>query len=318
VSGCDGDREVSPTSDRGLQTVRGSRSGVSDFHAPADGESGPLPTGCGPVDDLLGGGLERGTVTQVYGPPAAGKTNLALSAAVRVAADGGVVVYVDTEGLSTDRFHQLAEAVAAEQSPDDGPSGAGEAGFDVGAGGTDARRDTELKADPASGEGVESRREAPAADSEALSALASRIVVTEAHDFDEQAEAVRDVAEFAERADLIVLDSATGFYRLAREAGDEGETLRKLGRQVTHLLSLARKHDLAVLVTNQVFTDPDADRTRALGGHTLDHWCGVVVRLDRFRGGNRRATLEKHRSKPAGETARFRIVDEGLVAAEEP
>jgi DNA repair protein RadB len=306
--------------------VRGSRPDVSDFHAPADGESGPLPTGCGPVDDLLGGGLERGTVTQVYGPPAAGKTNLALSAAVRVAADGGVVVYVDTEGLSTDRFHQLARAVAADRPSEGGPRGTGAAPFDPGEGTSDPASDTDPDSDPdvgtgaasGSGPGADTRGKATAADSEALSALASRIVVTEAHDFDEQAEAVRDVAEFAERADLVVLDSATGFYRLAREAGDEGETLRKLGRQVTHLLSLARKHELAVLVTNQVFTDPDADRTRALGGHTLDHWCGVVVRLDRFRGGNRRATLEKHRSKPAGDTARFRIVDEGLAAVEEP
>jgi len=52
-------------------------------------------------------------------------------------------------------------------------------------------------------------------------------------------------------------------YRLERgndSAG--GESLRKVASQVTHLLSLARKHDLAVAVTNQVFRDPDADRTR--------------------------------------------------------
>ncbi|MFD1596627.1 ATPase domain-containing protein, partial [Haloplanus litoreus] len=69
--------------------------------------SEPVSTGCPPLDDLLGGGFERGTVTQVYGPPAAGKTNLALSAAVQVAASGGTAVYVDTEGLSVDRFRQL-------------------------------------------------------------------------------------------------------------------------------------------------------------------------------------------------------------------
>ena len=72
----------------------------------------PIPTGCGPVDDLLDGGFERGTVTQVYGQPAAGKTNLALSAAVEAAADGGLAVFIDTEGLSLDRFEQLAEARA--------------------------------------------------------------------------------------------------------------------------------------------------------------------------------------------------------------
>ncbi|KAB1198399.1 MULTISPECIES: DNA repair and recombination protein RadB [Haloferax] len=225
----------------------------------------PVSTGCASLDDLLDGGFERGTVTQVYGPPAAGKTNVALSAAVHVAAAGGTVVYIDTEGLSVDRFQQLAEAVA-----------------------------------PADVETV-----------------TSRLMISEAYDFEDQEEAVRDAAEFVDRADLIVLDSATGFYRLERTAeGDGGESLRRVARQVTHLLSLARKHDLAVLLTNQVYSDPESDRTRALGGHTLEHWTGTVVRLDRFRGGNRRATLEKHRAKPAGETATFKITDRGLAGTD--
>lgn len=220
-----------------------------------------ISTGCGALDDLLGGGVERGTVTQFYGPPAAGKTNVALSTAVDVAADGGTAVYVDTEGLSVERFEQILSARADD--PD---------------------------------------------------AASSRIILTDAHDFAEQAEAVRDVEDFAERADLVVVDSATGFYRLERDDEDGGEALRRVADQVTHLLSLARKHDLAVLVTNQVFTDvdSDSDRVRPLGGHTLNHWTGVVVRVDRFRGGNRRATLEKHRSKPEGEQARFEITDTGI------
>lgn len=234
-----------------------------------------ISTGCDPVDELLGGGFERGTVTQLYGPPAAGKTNLALSAAVETAVDDGTVVYIDTEGISVDRFQQLLEATV-----DDGPAQNG-------------------------------------AD-DALEAVASRIVIEDVLDFEEQAEAVRDAEEFAERADLIVLDSATGFYRLERTGdGDDGEALRNVTRQVTHLLSLARKHDLAVVLTNQVFSDPDSDRTRGLGGNTLEHWTGAVVRLERFRGGNRRATLEKHRSKPAGESVQFRITATGLEGADE-
>ena len=222
-----------------------------------------IPTGCGPVDELLGGGFERGAVTQLYGPPAAGKTNLVLSGAIEAAVEGGTAVYVDTEGVSVDRFRQLLEARAED-----------------------------------------------------VEAVASRIVIEDALDFEEQAEAVRDVEDFAERADLVVLDSATGFYRLERIGdADEGDALRRVTRQVTHLLSLARKHGLAVVITNQVFADPDSDRTRPLGGNTLEHWTGTIVRIDRFRGGNRRATLEKHRSKPAGESATFRITETGLEGA---
>ncbi|MFU8869143.1 MAG: DNA repair protein RadB, partial [Natronococcus sp.] len=105
----------------------------------------------------------------------------------------------------------------------------------------------------------------------------------------------------------------TGFYRLERTAdGNEGDSLRAVARQVTHLLSLARKHDLAVVLTNQVFSDPDTDRTRPLGGNTLEHWTGTVLRIERFRGGNRRATLEKHRSKAVGDSVQFRITETGL------
>ncbi|KDE57617.1 DNA repair protein RadB [Halostagnicola sp. A56] len=228
-------------------------------------------TGCPPVDELLGGGFERGTVTQLYGPPAAGKTNLALSSAVETGASGGTAVYIDTEGVSVDRFQQLLSA-----------------------------------------------RVDSAASDQRVEDVASRIVIEDALDFEEQEEAVRDAEEFAERADLIVLDSATGFYRLER-TGDSngGEALRSVTRQVTHLLSLARKYDLAVVLTNQVFADPDSDRTRALGGNTLEHWTGVVVRVERFRGGKRRATLEKHRSKPAGESVQFQITDAGLEGSSE-
>ncbi len=231
--------------------------------------SEPIPTGCSTVDELLGGGFERGAVTQVYGPPAAGKTNLALAAAVGVAAAGDTALYIDTEGLSPDRFEQLARARAGDGLPVDD--------------------------------------------------IAERVVISEALDFAEQEEAVRGAAEFAERADLIILDSATGFYRLERDGDDGGVALRNVARQVTHLLSLARKHDIAVVITNQVFSDPDSesDRARPLGGNTLTHWSGAVLRVERFRGGNRRATLEKHRSKAAGDTARFRITGDGLIGVEE-
>ena len=227
--------------------------------------SEPVSTGCDALDDLLGGGFERGTVSQLYGPPASGKTNIALSAAVGVAAAGESVLYIDTEGLSVDRFQQLIETTADGSTED----------------------------------------------------VASRLIITDALDFDEQQEAVRDAGDFAERVELIVLDSATGFYRLNR-AGDEegGDSLRAVARQVTQLLSLARKHDIAVVITNQVYSDPESDRVRALGGHTLEHWTGVVLRLDRFRGGNRRATVEKHRAKAAGETATFRITEQGIEDAD--
>lgn len=220
-------------------------------------------TGCPPLDTLLGGGIETGTVTQVYGPPAAGKTNVALSVTAEAVADEQTVVYIDTEDLSIERLEQFLDGYATP-----------------------------------------------------VEELAERVLIESAHTFEEQRIAVDAVESLAEQAAVVVLDSATGFYRLTRSNDDDGETLREVADQIAHLLSLARRFDLAVVVTNQVYTDPDSDRSQPLGGHTLGHWTGTILRLDRFRGGTRRVTLEKHRSQPAGETARFEITDSGIVATD--
>ena len=87
-----------------------------------DGE--PVATGCDPVDGLLGGGFERGTVTQVYGPPAAGKTNLALAAAIEVAAGGEphpqFVVFVQGNGAVTDDVDGRDEMAGRLHTPTTG------------------------------------------------------------------------------------------------------------------------------------------------------------------------------------------------------
>lgn len=222
-------------------------------------------TGCEPLDTLLGGGVETGTVTQIYGPPAAGKTNLALGVTAEAVADQETVVYLDTEDLSIRRLEQFLTPY-----------------------------------------------EAPVAE------LAERVLIESAHDFEDQRTAVMSVESLAEEAGVVVLDSATGFYRLARSNDDDGETLRAVADQIAHLLGLARRFDLAVVVTNQVYTDPELDRPQPLGGHTLGHWTGTILRLDRYRGGTRRVTLEKHRSKAAGDTATFQITDTGITATDGP
>ena len=57
-----------------------------------------LPTGCDGIDDVLGGGVRQGQVTEITGPSACGKTQVCLSAAASAAALGHRVVYVDTTG----------------------------------------------------------------------------------------------------------------------------------------------------------------------------------------------------------------------------
>lgn len=68
-----------------------------------------LASECPPLDELLGGGLDPGTITLVYGEAGTGKTNLCLQLARNcVLADRGKVAYVDTEGVSLERLEQIA------------------------------------------------------------------------------------------------------------------------------------------------------------------------------------------------------------------
>lgn len=61
------------------------------------------------LDAMLGGGFEKGVITQIFGPPSSGKSNITLTLAVNVAKTGKKAIYIDTEGgISIDRIKQIA------------------------------------------------------------------------------------------------------------------------------------------------------------------------------------------------------------------
>ncbi len=66
-----------------------------------------IPLGCSQFDRLLGGGIEKGSVTLIYGEAGAGKTNVCLQLARNVAINGMKVAYIDSEGLSSERLSQV-------------------------------------------------------------------------------------------------------------------------------------------------------------------------------------------------------------------
>ena len=66
-----------------------------------------VPTGCRALDELLGGGVETGCITLLYGEAGSGKTNVVLQVARNVAREEKRVVYIDTEGVSLERLRQM-------------------------------------------------------------------------------------------------------------------------------------------------------------------------------------------------------------------
>ena len=69
-----------------------------------------LPTGCKSLDNLLDGGIETSVITQVYGPPGSGKTQLCHTLSVMSPYEYRVI-YIDTEGsFRPERIEAIAKA----------------------------------------------------------------------------------------------------------------------------------------------------------------------------------------------------------------
>jgi DNA repair protein RadB len=67
-----------------------------------------IPTGSTLLDTFLGGGIENGAVTAIYGPGGSGKTNICLLALARMAGRGKKTIYIDTaSNLSIERLRQI-------------------------------------------------------------------------------------------------------------------------------------------------------------------------------------------------------------------
>ena len=66
-----------------------------------------IPLGCAQFDRLLGGGIEKGSVTLIYGEAGAGKSNVCMQLARNIAINGDRIAYIDTEGLSSERLAQV-------------------------------------------------------------------------------------------------------------------------------------------------------------------------------------------------------------------
>lgn len=67
-----------------------------------------IPFGCTSIDVMMGGGVEPGCITLLYGEAGTGKTNLCLLLSRNVAAEGKKVIYIDSEGVSLERLHQIS------------------------------------------------------------------------------------------------------------------------------------------------------------------------------------------------------------------
>lgn len=63
-----------------------------------------ISTGSVMLDSILGGGLPKGRLIEIFGPEASGKTSMALTAAANVQKEGGTVAFIDLENALDPRY----------------------------------------------------------------------------------------------------------------------------------------------------------------------------------------------------------------------
>ena len=219
-----------------------------------------FPCGCKCIDDMLGGGFDSGVVTQIYGASGTGKSNLCIQLAIETVKGGRKVIFIDTEGLSAERFRQIA--------------------------GEDVKK------------------------------IASDIIIYEPSSFEQQYSAITDIEKIMnEKIGLIILDSAALFYRLGLVQDDSTEEniglRRELVNQIGILHGLARKYGVAVVITNQVYTDVPSGELYPVGGNALEHLSKTILLIEKRGPSKRRATIKKHRSIGEGISCDFMLTDKG-------
>jgi len=129
-----------------------------------------------------------------------------------------------------------------------------------------------------------------------------------------------------EHASLVVIDGIAMLYRL--ELGDavqSGEfsnvklVNKEVAKQMKFLAEIARRQNIPVLLTNQVYSDFVCEEdwkkgikgnTNIVGGDLTKYWCKCIIELKK-EGHKRKACLLKHRSLAESEFA-FEIKDEGI------
>ena len=139
--------------------------------------------------------------------------------------------------------------------------------------------------------------------------------------FEEQKKAFDQIKDAAAhgRLGLIVVDSIVMLYRLAKGNEEVANVNQELARQLRILSEIARKHNVPVLVTNQVYADfNNPENVRMVGGDLLKYWSKAIVKLKKEDGSICSAAIYKHRSMARGRSTYFEIKNSGLAEAKKP
>jgi len=158
--------------------------------------------------------------------------------------------------------------------------------------------------------------------------ILGNILLIEPASFDEQKKHFLKLLELSkkEKINLIIIDGMAMHYRL--ELGDaikmkNDEKIKNINRelagQMRILSEISRRHNICVIITNQVYSDflsrgemekGSEKQVNLVGGDLMKYWCKCIIEL-KNPGNKKMAILLKHRSLPIKEL-NFEIKEKGI------
>lgn len=278
--------------------VGGFKSGTSILDRRA--EIGKLRWLVDEVDDLIGGGVETQSISEVYGEFGVGKSQVTHQLAVNVQLPeeygglDGQAVFIDSEDtFRPERIEEMVRGLPEESL-------------------VALLEQRDIEGDPTD----------ETAMSTLIESILDKIHVAKAFNSNHQmllAEKAQEIAAEHEDTEwpvrLICVDSLTAHFRAEYVGrGTLAERQQKLNRHLHDLSRLAVLYNVAVLVTNQVQSNPDSyfgDPTKPIGGNILGHKSTVRLYLRNSKGTKRIVRLVDAPSLPDGEAV-MRVESEGL------
>ncbi|MFB6185733.1 MAG: DNA repair and recombination protein RadA [Halobacteriaceae archaeon] len=261
---------------------------------------GKLSWGVPEVDELLDGGIETQSISEVYGEFGAGKSQVTHQLSVNVQLPesvgglGGSAIFIDSE--DTFRPERIDDMVR----------------------GLDEEKLQATKED----RGIEGDLD----DEETMEALVEdfldKIHVAKAFNSNHQmllAEKTKEIANEREDTDwpvrLLNVDSLTAHFRAEYVGrGELAERQQKLNKHLHDLMRVADLYNSAVIVTNQVASNPDSffgDPTQPIGGNILGHTSTFRMYLRKSKEDKRIVRLVDAPNLADGEAV-MRIQGDGL------
>lgn len=144
-----------------------------------------------------------------------------------------------------------------------------------------------------------------------------RIIFLKPTNFKEQRTAIAKLKTLIKQnLGIIFVDSISALYRAALQGEDNRGINNAMAAQVHDLLEIARKKDIPVIMTAQVYADfEEKGKVNLVGGTILRNMSKCLIEL-KNSGPNRIAIIRKHRSIEEGKSIMFRIIDEGIKEVE--